>query len=295
MRRTPAGYIESQVGASKFERVFKYHGLGNDFVVLDRRSAGRDIDPQAVRQLCDRRRGIGADGVLVLLPSKSSWARMIVHNADGSPAEMCGNGLRCVVKYLADEANDKPDRVQIETEAGVLSCEVEYRNGAAQQVRVEMGPARLVADNLPSRSSGQPFVEQELSGFPGVRGTAVSMGNPHLVLFGRPLEEAASLGPRLERYPGFLGGTNVEFVQQDPSGLTVRVWERGAGLTEACGTGACAAVAAGVWTKRLSSGEWNQVRLSGGALQVRGEADLSAIQMRGPAEFVFEAQIPGLL
>jgi diaminopimelate epimerase len=277
--------------SSNLEQIFKYHGLGNDFVILDRRVGGQDVDPRTVRWLCDRRRGIGADGVLVLLPSQTSQAQMVVHNADGSPAEMCGNGVRCVAKYLADHAKEKPARVQIDTELGLLSCQIEYRNGTSEQFQVEMGPARLVAGNLPSGSSGRPFVGQELPGFEGVRGTAMSMGNPHFVLFDRPLEEAPSLGPKLEQHPSFPEGTNVEFVQQTPEGLAVRVWERGVGLTEACGTGACAVVAAAVWEKRVSPEEWIRVRLPGGELQVRASSDLSRIQIRGPAEFVFEARL----
>ena len=274
------------------EKVFKYHGLGNDFVVLDRRQTGRDITAAAARAVCDRRRGVGADGVLVLLPSPAASARMVVHNSDGSTAEMCGNGLRCVVKYLVDHATEKPAVVPVETGAGVLTCAVTYDRGEVVLVEVDMGPARLVAPNLPPG----PFVDQEIPGHPGLRGTAVNMGNPHLVLFGRPGSEAATLGPVLERHPLFLERTNVELVTlpaQVPEGeVDVVVWERGAGLTEACGTGACAALAAGVYLGRLPADQWIGVRLPGGPLDVRVARDLSAVQLRGPAEFVFEATAP---
>src|SRR5712664_58775 len=123
------------------ETVFKYHGLGNDFLILDRRRDGRDIDSGTAKQLCDRRRGLGADGVLVLLPSSSAEARMAVHNADGSTAEMCGNGIRCAAKYLVDRSSNKPKSVQLETEAGLLSCELTYRDGEVAEVSVSMGPA----------------------------------------------------------------------------------------------------------------------------------------------------------
>jgi diaminopimelate epimerase len=273
------------------EVVFKYHGLGNDFVLLDRRRSGGDVDSDAVKQLCDRRRGIGADGVLVLLPSDSAAARMVVHNADGSIAEMCGNGVRCVAKYLVDGSNQKPKAIRLETAAGLLSCEVFYRDEAADEVQVSMGPARLVADNLPSRLSGQPFINQELSGFSGLKGTAVSMGTPHLILFETPLAQAAQLGPKLERSAAFPGRTNVGFAQLRDRGIQLRVWERGAGLTQACGTGACAAVAAAVAEQRLRAGSWVPVTVPGGVLQVRCEPDFSNVEMRGPAAFVFEASV----
>src|SRR5260370_19596648 len=131
------------------EIAFKYHGLGNDFVILDRRQSGRDIDSATAQQLCDRRRGIGADGVLVLLPSKSAAARMTVHNADGSMAEMCGNGIRCAAKYLVDRSDQKPARIVLDTETGPLSCELTYRDGTVAEVQVALGPAQLQAEKLP--------------------------------------------------------------------------------------------------------------------------------------------------
>jgi diaminopimelate epimerase len=276
------------------ERIFKYHGLGNDFVVLDRRASGQDIAAEEAVRLCDRRRGVGADGVLVLLPSEGAAARMVVHNADGSIPEMCGNGIRCAVKHLVDGAAEKPPKVDVDTGAGRLTCEVTYdAQGAASEVEVSMGPARLVAPNLPSGQSGQPFVRAELPGAPGVRGTAVSMGNPHLVLFDRPLEEATELGPRLERHPLFPERTNVELVQQrSATELRIVVWERGVGFTQACGTGACATVAAGVVEERLPAETWIAAHLPGGPLQIRVSRDLSEVRMRGPATRVFEAWLP---
>jgi diaminopimelate epimerase len=279
------------------ERIFKYHGLGNDFVVLDRRQTGVDIDAETSRRMCDRRRGIGADGVLALLPSKSGLARMVVHNADGSIAEMCGNGLRCAVKYLVDHSGTRPERIHVETGAGVLSCVPTYGPGGVDEVDVSMGPARLVAANLPSGATGQPFLEAPVPGHPGLRGTAVSMGNPHLVLLDRPLDEAERLGPTLERHPGFPDRTNVEFARVDPDGLTLVVWERGCGLTQACGTGACATATAAVLAQRLPADAWLRVTLPGGDLSIRVPADLSDIRLRGPATFVFEGVValPGPL
>ncbi len=273
------------------ERIFKYHGLGNDFVVLDRRQTGVDIDAETSRRLCDRRRGIGADGVLSLLPSAAGLARMVVHNADGSIAEMCGNGLRCAVKYLVDQAGGRPERIDVETGAGVLSCVPSYGPQGVDEVDVSMGPARLVAPNLPSGATGEPFLQAPVPGHPGLRGTAVSMGNPHLVLLDQPLEEAERLGPILERHPAFPDRTNVEFVRVEPDGVTLVVWERGCGLTQACGTGACATAAAAVLAQRLPADAWLRVTLPGGDLRIRVPADLSDIRLRGPATFVFEGVV----
>jgi diaminopimelate epimerase len=277
------------------ERIFKYHGLGNDFVILDRRQTGEDIAAEQARLLCDRRRGIGADGVLCLLPSAKAAARMVVHNADGSVAEMCGNGVRCAVKYLVDhDGGGHPERLAVETGAGVLQGAVSYAGKEVFEVEVDMGPARLVAEHLPSFQSGIPFVSQPIPSHPGLRGTAVSMGNPHLVVFGITAERASVLGPELECAPGFDKCTNVEFCELRSDGLNVVVWERGVGLTQACGTGACAAAAASVHQGLLPAGQWLRVRLPGGDLQLWVAPGLSQVRMRGPATFVFEGTLPPL-
>lgn len=281
------------------ETFVKYHGLGNDFVVLDRRGSGVDIDAESSRRYCDRRRGIGADGVLVLLPADpggAALARMVVHNADGSVAEMCGNGLRCVVKHLAEEQHrahggahpqhkSSPQVVIVDTGAGRLSSQVRWHNREVDEVTVSMGPARLNAPHLP-----QEPVEIE-----GVRGAVmpVSMGNPHLVLLDTPPERAAELGPHLERHPQFKERTNVEFVQAlQPRKLKVTVWERGVGITPACGTGACAAVVASALKGKSPFGEWVEVELPGGSLFIKASKDLSDVQLRGAVERVYEGCLP---
>jgi diaminopimelate epimerase len=276
------------------EFFFKYHGLGNDFIVLDYRQSGVDIDAEYSRWICDRRRGVGADGVLCLLPSQTGLARMVVHNADGSIPEMCGNGLRCAVKYLVDHSGEKPERIEVETGAGLLSCAPRYGLDGVAEVEVCAGPARLVAPNLPSGATGQPFVGAPVPGHPGLRGYAISMGNPHLVLLDQPLEDAGRLGPELERHPGFPDRTNVEFVRVDKDGLTLVVWERGCGLTLACGSGACAAAVAAVLAKRFPADAWLRVSLPGGDLSVRVSSDLSDVRFRGPVSFVFTGVVPDL-
>jgi len=270
------------------EKFFKYHGLGNDFVILDRRSGGQDVDPELARKLCDRHRGVGADGVLVLRDATRGAARMIIYNADGSVPEMCGNGVRCAAKYLVDRQREKPDHIDIETDSGPIRCRLHYREESVDEVEVAMGPAKLVDSTLPSAQTGSPFLEQELPGYPGLKGSAVSLGNPHLVIFAQPLEAIETLGPRLEDHPLFPQQTNVELVNQTGSGLRLRVWERGVGLTQACGTGACAAAAAAVALGRAPSSEWLTVELPGGVLRVRVEPELKAVLMRGPAIFAFE-------
>ncbi|HEX8822138.1 MAG TPA: diaminopimelate epimerase [Archangium sp.] len=276
------------------EFFFKYQGLGNDFIVLDRRKSGRDIDAETSRLLCDRRLGIGADGVLSLLPSDSGFAKMVVHNADGSIAEMCGNGLRCAVKYLVDNAGERPERIEVETGTGVLVCSPGYGKDGVTEVDLSLGPARLVAPNLPSGATSQPFLDAPVPGYSGLRGYAINLGNPHLVLLDQSLEDAGRLGPELERHPGFPDRTNVEFTRVDADGLTVVVWERGCGLTQACGTGASAAAVAAVLAKRLPADAWLRVTLPGGDLHIRVPSDLSDIRLRGPAAFVFTGVVPDL-
>jgi diaminopimelate epimerase len=270
------------------QRFSKYEGLGNDFLVVDRRESGVDVTPEQSRTWCDRRRGVGGDGVLALLPSSRAFARMVVHNADGSVAEMCGNGLRCAVKHLLDGLAGAPGRVSVDTGAGVLECEARREGGKVVEVEVAMGPARLVAGNLPSGASGQALVRAELPGHAGVRGTAVNLGNPHLVLWNVPAARAAELGPVLEHHPDFRERTNVEFVARVDGGLDVTVWERGCGLTLACGTGACAAAVDAVMAGELPADSWLPVRLPGGPLSIKVAADLSGVWMRGPVRHVFD-------
>lgn len=269
------------------ETFFKYQGLGNDFVVIDRRQSGLDLDDEQTRRLCDRHFGIGADGVLSILPAPGTAGRMVVHNADGSVAEMCGNGLRCVATYLATRDASRPTALKVATGAGVLDCELQWGPAGVETVTIAMGPAQLEAPILPH---GGPFVRQAIE---GQVGTAVSMGNPHLVLLDVPPSEAGKLGPALEVHPWFPGRTNVEFVApRKAGGLEVAVWERGVGLTLACGTGACAAVTASALAGRSPFDTWVPVQLPGGLLDIKVKADRSQVWLRGPARLVFEGRLP---
>jgi diaminopimelate epimerase len=250
----------------------KYQGLGNDFVLVE---ATEPVDPERARRLCDRRRGIGADGVLTILPGEGGTAaRMHVTNSDGSVPEMCGNGLRCVVRHLAD-ARGLDGEITIGTGAGPKRCRV-LRDGAGhlEAIAVDMGPARV---------EGEQVFEVAGERLAALR---VSMGNPHAVLFDLATRERAeAIGPAIEA--AVAGGVNVGFATPRPGGLDLVVWERGAGLTEACGTGACAAAVAAVKAGRARAGVPLEVRLPGGPLTIVVGEDLAAVEMRGPAEKVF--------
>lgn len=269
------------------ETFFKYQGLGNDFIVLDRRHSGLDITAERSRQLCDRHFGIGADGVLTILPDEGVSARMVVHNADGSEAEMCGNGLRCVVKHLAEHGDSRASVLRVATGAGVLDAELEWGAQGVERVCVAMGPARLQAHHLPE---GGPYVQRALD---GVVGTAVSMGNPHWVIFDARPGDEASWGAKFEMHPLFVERTNVELVHaRAGGGLVVRVWERGVGFTLACGTGACAAVVAAALEGRVPWDQWLPVELPGGLLEIRAAKDLHQVWLKGPVRFVFSGTLP---
>ncbi len=285
----------------------KVEGLGNDFLVVDLRP-GRPAattggpspeDPEVVRALCDRRFGVGGDGVLAILPSKTGDARMRVLNADGSEAEMCGNGIRCVAKllYETDPALRRPT-LRIETGAGVLELNMDVDGGRVRAVDVDMGRPRLTRDEIPILPQGATRVLREPISARGrtFHLTAVSMGNPHAVMFMddpaalRPLAE--EFGPLFETAERFPRRTNVEFAYVRPSGeIDLVVWERGSGITLACGTGACATVVAACLEERLAPGVNTVVHLPGGPLTITVEKDYSTVHMRGPARSLFDATI----
>ncbi|MEB3256603.1 MAG: diaminopimelate epimerase [Synechococcaceae cyanobacterium] len=281
----------------------KYQGLGNDFLILDGR-APQDGDtcfgltPAAVQRLCDRRFGVGGDGVIVALPPQGDGElRMRIFNADGSEPEMCGNGIRCLARFLADSDGDLPGRVwQVETLAGRIVPELM----ADGRIRVDMGAPFLepaaVPTTLPPGEAGLPQGELEVAG-QRLTVAAAGMGNPHVVI---PVADLAAvdlerLGPALETHPAFPARTNVHFVQVlAPDHLAMRVWERGAGPTLACGTGACATLVA---CHRLGLCESRaRVDLPGGPLEIRWDGPGQPVLMTGPAEPVFDAVVaPSLL
>ncbi len=253
-------------------RFAKYHGLGNDFVLVE----GPLVDPDRARRLCDRRRGIGADGLVTILPPRveGALARMHIYNSDGSVAEMCGNAIRCLAKHLA-ETRGAPDELVVDTDAGPKRCTLHRGpGGAIEAVSVEMGPARVEGE------------EDFAVAGETVHAVRVDMGNPHAVVFEAPSRErAAAVGPAIERL--VKGGVNVGFARPGAGGIDLVVWERGAGLTDACGTGACAATVAATRAGAVKAGAPVEVRLPGGALRITVSPDLGRITMRGPAERAF--------
>ena len=284
----------------------KVEGIGNDFVVVDLRPGRSGAlgggpspeDPKVVRAICDRRFGVGADGVLAILPSTVGDARMRVLNADGSEAEMCGNGIRCVAKvlYESDPAMRRPV-LRIETGAGLLECGLSATAGVVDSVEVEMGRPRLSRDEIPLApgGTGRALREAITARDREFRFTAVSMGNPHAVIF---LDDAVDLralaetyGPTLEVADRFPHRTNVEFARVRGGEIDLVVWERGSGLTLACGTGACATVVAALLEDRLPAGVETPVHLPGGTLAVTVAKECANVRMRGPARIVFEATI----
>jgi len=260
----------------------KYEGLGNDFIVVDV-AAGGVPSSELARALCDRRLGIGADGVLALLPPTGPGAdgRMRVVNADGSIPEMCGNGLRCAVLHIARSRGLDRGELVIETDAGLRRCAFE-RHGDEGEVLCEMGLVRVEEDVVVDLE-GQRFAL-----------TRVDAGNPHAVtLQGISREDFARVGPQLSSSPVFPGGVNVEFVHPRGALLEVLVWERGAGPTLACGTGACA-VAAFAYARELVSGPGPvRVRLPGGELEILHDPATLRTSMRGPARRVFAGTLEG--
>ena len=285
----------------------KYHGNGNDFVVLDGLDGALPVElleqPAVATTLCQRHTGIGADGLLLVLPPQSptAHARMRVINSDGSEAEMCGNGIRCVAKAMHDHMGrfGELSRLLLDTGAGLLACELNLDpRGLVRTVRVDMGRPELLRELIPMEGQGT-LVEAAIQ-IQGreLQSTAVSMGNPHLVSFvdpssGQdPRQLAETLGPLLEHHEWFPNRTNVEFARPREDGsLELWVWERGCGLTLACGTGACATAVAAQVTGRHAAKTPLTMHLPGGPLTIVVAEDLSRVWMEGPAEEVYSGVV----
>jgi diaminopimelate epimerase len=269
---------------------FKYHGLGNDFVLVDdlagtHRLAWRDVAPQ----WCDRNRGVGADGVLVLESCDHANAdvRTRIFNADGSEAQMCGNGVRCAAKYMVErrawKATGARGDLRIEVGGRVRAVQCVVHSGEMVSASVDMGEPGLSPRDVPFVPGAMDETTREL--------TCVSIGNPHAVKF---VEDVATVrlepdGKAIERHPAFPEGVNVQFVQVISRSLArVRTWERGSGATQACGTGACAALVAGVRAGRLDRAA--TIQLPGGSLDVRQD-ERGHVMMIGPATEVYRGEI----
>lgn len=272
----------------------KYQGLGNDFVLIDNRHQSQPcLTPEQAMKVCDRHFGVGADGVIFVLPGQQNASyTMRIFNADGSEPEMCGNGIRCFAQFIAELESATQTSYQIYTLAGIITSQLK----PSGQVTVNMGHPRLKAAEIPTNLSpadakviDQPLEVAEQSWFI----TCISMGNPHCITFVEdvtaiPLE---ALGPQFEHHPAFPQRTNTEFIQVVQSDyLRMRVWERGAGITLACGTGACAALVAGVVTGRCK--QKATVELPGGLLEIEWPGPDQPVYMTGPAKKVFSGSLP---
>jgi diaminopimelate epimerase len=273
----------------------KMHGIGNDFVVLDLRRDGIAIDAAAARALADRHTGIGCDQLIVIEPPSdpSACAFMRILNADGSPAEACGNASRCIAALVARESG--ASRVRLETVSGVLDAELL----ADGRVAVDMGPPRTDWRDIPlARETGTLAVDLAVG--PLSRPVCTSMGNPHATFFVADAEaiDLAALGPRLEHDAMFPSRANIGVATvRGPERIRLRVWERGAGITRACGTGACAALVAA--HRRGLTGRQATVRLDGGELEILWRPDGAAgpghVVMTGPATLAFTGSFDAAL
>jgi len=287
-------------------RFTKMHGAGNDYIYVDCFAQPVPGDPAGLaRRVADRHFGVGGDGLILICPSDRADARMRMFNADGSEAEMCGNGIRCVAKYLYDHGLCQRERLEVETGAGVLSLDLMIEGDRVRRVRVDMGRPILNPAEIPTTLPGNPLVDGNSpgNGSPVVdvdltvagrtlQVTCVSMGNPHCVTFVEKLSDewVLGLGPKLEVDGHFPNRVNAEFVEVvSPAEVRVRVWERGSGETLACGTGACAVCVAGVLSKRTAHKVL--AHLPGGDLELHWAED-NHVYLTGEAVEVFSGEWP---
>ena len=267
----------------------KMHGIGNDFIIIDAFRQPLIHPERLAKSLCPRRFGVGADGLILALPSAVANARMRIFNADGSEPEMCGNGIRCLGKFLFEQGLVTENPMTVETLAGILSLHLELDGGRVRAVTADMGAPRLAPDEIPVAAPSNR-VSATLDG-QSVAFFCVSMGNPHAVTFDLyPDDERfRRFGAAMERHPLFPQRANIEFCRLRPDGgVDVRVWERGDGETLACGTGACAVAVAGA--SLGLTGRDLAVHLPGGALRIRWAED-GRVWMTGPAETVYAGEI----
>jgi diaminopimelate epimerase len=267
----------------------KYHGLGNDFIVIN--GISQRVDTDHIRQLaskfCDRHRGVGADGILILLESELCDFKMIILNQDGSEPEMCGNGVRCLTQFIYDQRLTDLLVFSLETKAGTMLPAIIKKDGDFSAVEVDMGEPQVDLDMMEPNTIC--FDKQLTINEQSYLVSCVSLGNPHAVMF---VDQVDQLDDELGRsiQPFFKQGVNVEFVQiLDSQHVNVRVWERGVGFTQACGTGACAVVVAGVTKKRLKRDVI--VELPGGSLAIQWQEDTNKLIMTGPSVHVFDGQL----
>ena len=271
----------------------KMHGCGNDYIYFNCFEDPVEAPEQLAVRLSDRHKGVGGDGVILICPSEIADAKMRMFNLDGSEGKMCGNGIRCVAKYLFDHGIVRKKELKIETLSGIKTCTVHERNGKAEAITVDMGKAILTPGKIPVNLTGEAVIGRKVLLAGEEREiTCVSMGNPHCVIFGGDPDqlELERIGPGFERDPLFPEQVNTEFIQVlDDHTLKMRVWERGSGETMACGTGACASAVAAVLNGYCPKGEDILVHLRGGDLTINYTEE--RVLMTGEAVEVFTGQI----
>ena len=275
-------------------KVTKMHGTGNDYIYVNGFEEKLENPSEAAVKLSDRRFGIGSDGLILILPSDVADCRMEMFNADGSIGKMCGNGIRCVAKYVYDRGLVKKDVLRVETRSGVKTLQLRVEDGKVASVRVNMGQPELDPEKIPVLFSKDRMVDEEVYTPSGNvwRVTCVSMGNPHAVIFVDDVEglNLPAIGPEMEKHAMFPERANIEFAQvTGPHEVQMRVWERGSGETLACGTGACACAVASVLTGKADRDV--TVHLRGGDLHVFWDPDTDDVYMEGPAAFVFDGTV----
>ncbi|MCX7677897.1 MAG: diaminopimelate epimerase [Spirochaetes bacterium] len=268
----------------------KMHGIGNDYLYIDaRRKKIKNVEELA-RKMSHRNFGVGADGIILILNSNIADFKMRIFNADGSEAEMCGNGIRCFAKYVYDHGLTKKKKISIETLAGTKYVDLFTKHDKVSKVRVDMGEPILLRERIPMKGDPGMVINEELQ-LDGLkfRITALSMGNPHVVIYVEDIENfpVQKYGPLIENHPAFPKRTNVEFVQViSETEVIQRTWERGSGETLACGTGASAVTVAGVLTKKTL--RHIVVHLRGGDLDIEWNENDNHVYMTGPAVEIFE-------
>ena len=275
-------------------RFSKMHGAGNDYIYVDTSLYPIEDPSAAAIMWSDRHKGIGSDGLVLIdrSPIPEADFAMRIFNADGSEAMMCGNASRCVGKYVYERGLTTRTQIKLLTLSGIKTLQLHVYNNVVKSVTVDMGEPVFENEKQfdPTAMAANPQVLSSLTG--GVGGEAgcfVSMGNPHYVIFTDNVDEVESKGRGLENHPAFPQRANIEFAEMRPDGIRVRVWERGSGITQACGTGACAVAVAACKTGR--AGRKSRIIMDGGVLEIEWRESDGHVYMTGPAEFVFEGEI----
>lgn len=271
----------------------KMQGLGNDYVYVNCFKETIENPPEMAKKVSNRNFGIGSDGLIMINPSDVADFEMEMYNADGSRSEMCGNGIRCVGKYVYDYGLTEKEHISVETLAGIKYLDLTVEDGKVKLVKVDMGSPELVPENIPIVADGNRVIDEPINvNGTEYRMTGVSMGNPHAVVYVEDVKglDIEKIGPAFENHERFPNRVNTEFVKVlDQNTVEMRVWERGSGETMACGTGACA-VAVACILNGLTEDKVT-VKLLGGDLQIEWDKEADKVYMTGPAEVSFDGEI----